>query len=159
MGLVVVEDGITPTLMLITERLEDFTVPLTAILDEGLFSAQEQVYEGKGAAFGFPAWEPMAPATIAKGRDPATLLVESGRLLLSMTRGSEGNIFAVSPTEGVAGTNVTDPRNGFAYPSGQQRPGRAKRPARPFLLWYPERVSQYDVMMLDWISGEVAGHA
>lgn len=149
--LTIAEDGISPLLSIIDERLSNMTEPLTQILADGLFSAQQQVAEGKGTMFGGSGWAPMAESTIKKGRDPATLLVDSGIMLGSLTRGSSGNIFDVGPMEGVAGSTIP-------YASHQQY-GSSRRPPRPFLAWYPEQFPIYDALILDWISGEAAGNS
>lgn len=151
--LVVTVDEVTPTLTVMVEKLGDLTKPLTTVLADGLFSAQEQVFEGKGALFGGPRWDAMAPRTIAKGRDPATLLVETGGLLSSLSRGSEGNSFEVGPTEGEAGTSLVSPRNSFPY-AAQQQLGNQSYPSRPYLAWYEERFSDYDLVFLDWFFSE-----
>lgn len=150
-----IEDGVTPTLSLMVERLSDFTEPLATILADGLFSAQQQVVEGKGAAFGGAAWPAMSEVTIKKGRDPGTLEVETGGLLLSLSRGGAGNIFEIGPTEGSAGTGLESARTGFAYPAWQQR-GTSHYPGRPFVAWYAERFPAYDKTLEDWILGREA---
>jgi len=145
-----VVDNVSPQLEIMVERMGDYTHPLTTILEDGLFTAQQQVQEGKGGAFGGSAWPHMAEATIKKGRDPGTLLVETGGLLLSMSRGAAGNLFEVTPTEGSAGTQLESSRNGFPYPAAQQA-GTSSYPARFFLAWYEERFPDYDLVFLDWI--------
>lgn len=152
-------DGITPQLTLAMERTSDMTEPLTAILEDGLFTAQRQVVEGKGALFGGAGWPDMAPYTIEKGRDPLTLLVETGALVLSMSRGAPGNVFQVGATEGVAGTSLASQRTGYGYAAGQHRGApRANRPPRPYLLWYAERLPDYDRLIAAWILRGAAGN-
>jgi hypothetical protein len=151
----VVEDNATPYLSVLVERMSDFSAPLTKILEDGLFSGQEQVVEGKGGMFGRSAWPPMAASTIRKGRDPATLLVERGGLLLSLSRGADGNIFEVEPSEGTAGTGLVSSRNAFPYPAWQQK-GTKSYPPRPYLAWYEERFPAYNAFIGDWIMEGVA---
>jgi hypothetical protein len=158
MGLVLIEirvtEDVTPTLVLMVERMGDLKEPLTTILQDALFSAQEQVVEGKGSLFGRSRWDAMSEFTIKKGRDPGTLLVEEGNLLLSLSKGGGGNIFEVSEREGVAGTNLTG-RGGFPY-AAQQQVGNKAYPARPYLEWYEERFDDYGKVFEEWILPEGA---
>jgi phage gpG-like protein len=139
---VTVENTVTSWVELAGARFEDLTVPLTKILDHGLTSAQLQILNGKGAAFGGVAWAPMAPST-ARRRDPATLLVNTGRLAGSFARGGPDNVFEVGPTEAVGGTSV--PYAGYQYA------GTGRIPARPFPMWYDEFMPDYEKIILDWL--------
>lgn len=149
-------DTFTPTANLVVDRLRDFTEPLTLILADALLSAQEQIVEGKGSLFSGPTWDPMAASTVKKGRDPATLLVETGALVNSLTRGGDGNIFEVGPTEGIAGTGLTSPRNGYGYAAGQQE-GSRNRPPRGYLFLYDERLDVYESWFANWIMADDGG--
>lgn len=144
LSLEIVQDEVTPFLEVTVERLGDFTIPLTQILEDGLFSAQQQIVEGKGSEFGGAGWEPMAPSTVKSGRDPATLLVKSGALVASLTRGGSGNVFVVGPEEGYAGSDV--------FYGAFQQGGTSRIPARPFLVWYDERISDYEMLLMNWIA-------
>lgn len=144
-------DTLTPLLHLVNERLGDFTVPLTRILEDGLQSAQTQVVIGKGGAWGGAQWVPMAASTIKSGRNPATLLVKTGALADSLVRGGAGNVFEVTATTASAGSSL----DYAAY----QDFGSSRIPAREFLTWYQERLPIYEQIVQSYITGEAAGNA
>jgi len=143
-------DAVTPTLNLMVDRMRDFSEPIAAILSDGLVSSQEVIVEG---AFG-RSWAPMAPATVRRGRDPGTLELDSGAMLLSLSKGGDGNLFEAGPTEGIAGTGLSG-RGGFPYPYWQQQ-GTARYPARPFLFWHEERIPDYLTLFAQHIMPEGA---
>lgn len=150
------DDQVTPLLRLIDTRLGDLTAPLARIGGDGMRAAQVQVIEGKGSAWGGAPWAPMAPATIAKGRNPATLGVDKGKMADSLSRGRGGNIFEVTPTSFEGGTNLVSER-GFAYPSAFHG-GTSRQPGRHFMQWYSERFDTYNSIIADFVmSGEVTG--
>lgn len=149
----VTRDTVSPALRVISERLVDFSEPIGLVLQDGLAAAQEQIVEGKGALFGGTPWPPMAEYTIKKGRDPATLLEDTGALLLSLSRGGSSNLFEVTPQEGRAGTTITSKRSGYPYGMGQQA-GARNRPPRPSVAWPEEHLPLYDSLFLEYITGD-----
>jgi hypothetical protein len=151
MRIEITKDTFSSQLNLSIGRAGDFSEPIGIILNDGLAAAQEQIVEGKGALFGGEPWFPMAESTVKKGRDPATLLIDRGVLLLSLNRGGPGNFFDVGPMEGAAGTAITD--RGYPYAIGQTI-GARNRPPRPFLWWPEERIPQYESLFLDHMTGE-----
>ncbi|MDQ6892208.1 MAG: hypothetical protein M3167_06330 [Acidobacteriota bacterium] len=148
----VVRDEIAPELRIMSERMGDFSEPFSVILADGLGAAQETIVEKKAAPGGGP-WALMAEATIRKGRDPSTLLIETGEGVLSLSRGGSGNVFEVGPVEGRAGSVLTSKRTGYPYMKGMQE-GAFNRPPRPFLAWPEERIPQYGSLILGHIMGE-----
>lgn len=153
MRIEITKDTIAPLLTLMAERVGDFSEPIGIVLNDALGTVQEQIVEGKGALFGGDAWLPMAAATIKKGRDPSTLMLDRGHLLLSLIKGGPANIFEVTPSEGRAGTSIED--RGYPYGLGQQI-GARNRPPRAFAWWPEERIPQYESLFLDHVMGEQA---
>ncbi len=146
------EENVTPTVRIMGERLGDMRVPLTRIMEDGLQVAQARVM---GASVpGSEPFAPMSPATIRHGRSPSSLLRDTGRLAASLERGGVGNVFEVTADSGEAGTAVRNDR-GFPYGAAIQA-GTAFMPPRPFLSWYSSRLTEYDRILIAYISGEAA---
>jgi hypothetical protein len=143
----IVKDEATPTIRLIDARLSDFTPLNERILEIGLSDAAFDVEVSKGALFG-RVWAPMAFSTARKGRDPATLMVEHGALLGSLSRGGAGNVFTAGPFEGEA-KSEDDSIALHHY-------GTATEPERSILLWNEERYPEFDAMAADHVTGETA---
>jgi hypothetical protein len=141
----IVKDEATPTLRLIDARLDDFTSVNDRMLRIGLSDAAFDTEVSKGALFG-RAWAPMALSTIKKGRDPATLMVEFGALLGSLSPGGDNNVLTARPFDGIA--ESTDPKIGF------QHYGTDRITAREILLWNEERFPEFEAMVADHVLGE-----
>lgn len=151
----IAKDELTPTLEIISDRLGDMSSPIETVLTDGLFSAQAQIVEGQGELFGAGGWKEMSEVTIKKGRTPGTLELDTGAQLLSFNRGGAGNFLEAGPNEGSAGTRLVSPRNTFPYPYWQHK-GTDRYPGRPSLVWYEERLPDYDLVFLDWFLREEA---
>lgn len=141
----IVKDEATPLLRVIDAGLDDFTTVNEEMLGLGLEDAAFDVEFSKGALFERP-WTPMALSTIRKGRDPATLMVEEGALLGSLSRGGENNVFRAGPFEGIAGSD--DLKIGY------QHYGTDRIPERPILLWNEERFPEFEAIVGNHLLGE-----
>ena len=114
-------------------KLANLADPISEIMEQQLLDAQHSVEVQKG--FWGEQWPDMAKATIRSGRDPSTLLVDSGRLVESLQRGAAENIFEVGASSGIAGSSVPHAR--FQQEGSDRHP---LRPPRPFLAWAEERI-------------------
>ena len=142
----ITDNGATMQLTDVSGRLTSLKAPIEQILRLAAQSNVEQVRVGKGAAFGGAPWAPMAASTVKSGRDPETLLVDSGDLLRSLAPGSN---MIVQDFEGSLGTDVFyAPFQAFGTSRGI--------PPRHFLEWYDEQEGVYDQVMLDYIHGAAA---
>lgn len=121
--------------------IEDMTRPIEKVLEMALSDSVEAIF-AQG-----PGWFPMAASTQKRGRDPNTLLFETGGLMDSLKRGTAGNVFMVEPHEGVAGTSYRGPRSSYAIGKWQQEGTRGGVlpgiPARPFLYWREDKQPSY----------------
>jgi len=108
-------------LTLLSSHLADSRDPLAAVLERGLEDSRLNLATRGGDA---GVWEPMSPWTeivarklYGKARSDGSLLEDTGALLASLYRGAPGNIFEVSASEGVAGTELADSRTGYGIGS------------------------------------------
>ena len=102
-------------------------------------------------------WPALAPSTLARrrrgtGKGGAKILVDSGRLKNSVTGPSA---IATSGSTMRIGTNVIyGPRQHFGYPGGAGR-GRAKTPARPFLMFQTEDSDAIIKIFNRWLASKM----
>jgi hypothetical protein len=161
------KDEIGPFVELMATRATDMSVPISNVARAELDEARQTINSG-GAGFG---WAPTSPWTLAidevLGRARQGQLNASGTLAASL-----GDVFEVSPYEGIVGTSSPVARyqqegtsTSFlllqALRSGGVKHGYGGRgiPPRPFLFWHQEKLPQYDDIFMDYLTGEGEGNA
>ena len=141
-------DTVTPHLAEMTAKLSDLTVPITAIGQAWMRDAAINIGAAKGALYG-PAWPPMAASTVRKGRNPATLLVDTGALL-DAASGGPGAFSSVTPMSGEFAIEPIGKRGAYA---GFQNFGTSKIPARDFGdPVYPQQLEEYAGIMQEFVT-------
>lgn len=108
---------------------DDLEEPTTSA-GEYMLGSIKQNFEAEGR----PKWQGLSPSTL-KNKKGSKILHESGALEDAATSPGALNVsadgFEIEPN------SVYGPRQNFGYPGGTGR-GRAKTPARPFLLFQEE---------------------
>lgn len=160
LAITIEKNEIGPYLQVLAERASDWSQPITKVLESGLEDARA-VISGGGSSFG---WAPTSPWTLkvdeVLGRARQGQLQETGGLLNSL------RVFAVSPSEGEAGTDSPvaryqqegTSRTFFLLQLPMREFGGYGIPPRPFLFQHEEKFPEYDAMFLDHLMAEGEGN-
>lgn len=155
-------DEIGPFVGLLATRATDLSPAISQVANAELDEARQILASG-GAGMG---WSPTSPWTLeidsVLGRARESQLHQSGTLAASL-----GDVYEVGPYEGVVGSSDPVARyqqegtNVSFFVLQYERSNQTKRmyggrgiPPRPFLFWHPEKLSQYDNIFMDYMTGE-----
>lgn len=121
-------------------RLTDHTEPLTEI-GQDLLQSFGANFVSQGGEFA-GGWAPLAPSTLQKKRSQV-MMVESGRLMGSLTNRGGENVFNVTPNSLEVGTSVP-------Y-AGYHQHGTSKMPARMLVGWSLNMRQQVVRRFNEWV--------
>ena len=128
-------------------QLKDFVE--SGDFSEALKKASGVMERSIGTTFdsgGRPSWTPLSPVTVAR-KGNSTIFVESGNLRKSPTRP-----WLIKPRN--MRLRVNRSRGGFNIARAHMT-GTSKMPARPYLAFYPEDISDIERIIAEFIDSKM----